>query len=50
MRIGLTLSGGGARGISHLGVLQALEEFDVKPTIISGASAGSIVGSLYGYG
>ena len=50
MKIGLALSGGGARGISHLGVMQALEEFGIKPTIISGASAGSIVGSLYSYG
>lgn len=50
MKIGLTLSGGGARGISHLGVIQALEEFGVKPTVMSGASAGSIVGSLYCYG
>lgn len=50
MKIGLTLSGGGARGISHLGVIQALEEMGVKPDIISGASAGSIVGSLYCYG
>ena len=50
MKIGLTLSGGGARGISHLGVLQALEEFGVKPSVLSGVSAGSIIGSLYCYG
>ena len=50
MKIGLTLSGGGARGISHLGVIQALEEIGVEFSILSGASAGSIVGSLYCYG
>src|SRR5688572_26943621 len=50
MKIGLALSGGGARGISHLGVIQALEEFGVKVSVVSGTSAGSIVGSLYSYG
>jgi NTE family protein len=50
MKIGLSLSGGGARGISHLGVIQALEEFGVKVSVVSGTSAGSIVGSLYSYG
>ena len=49
-KIGLALSGGGARGISHLGVIQALEEFGVKPNVLSGTSAGSIVASLYSYG
>ncbi len=50
MKIGLALSGGGARGISHIGVLKALEEFGVTVSCISGTSAGSIVGSLYAYG
>lgn len=50
MKIGMTLSGGGARGIAHLGVLKALEEMEVKISVLSGTSAGSIVGSLYGYG
>lgn len=49
-RIGLALSGGGARGIAHIGVLQALEEQGVVPDVISGASAGSIVGALYAAG
>jgi NTE family protein len=44
------LSGGGARGISHLGVIQALEELGLQFSVISGTSAGSIVGSLYSYG
>jgi len=43
----VTLSGGGARGIAHLGVLKALNEGGIYPDIISGSSAGSIVGALY---
>lgn len=50
MKTGLVLSGGGARGICHLGVLKALEEFEVKIDFISGTSAGSITGCLYSYG
>lgn len=50
VRIGLVLSGGGARGICHLGVIKALEEFGLRFSCISGTSAGAIVGSLYGYG
>lgn len=50
MKIGLVLSGGGARGISHIGVLKGLEEIGVRPEVIAGTSAGSIVGSLYAYG
>lgn len=50
MKIGITLSGGGARGIAHIGVLKALEEMGVKISVISATSAGSIVGSLYAYG
>ncbi|MCX8533733.1 patatin-like phospholipase family protein [Chryseobacterium luquanense] len=48
--IGLTLSGGGMRGIAHIAVLKALEEYDLKPDIISGTSAGSIVGAFYSFG
>ncbi|MDH5602425.1 MAG: patatin-like phospholipase family protein, partial [Cyclobacteriaceae bacterium] len=50
MKIGLALSGGGARGIAHLGVLKALEEKKIKPSIISGTSAGALTGALYAYG
>lgn len=50
MNTGLVLSGGGARGISHIGVIKALEEFNVSVSRIAGTSAGSIVGSLYAYG
>jgi NTE family protein len=45
-KIGVVLSGGGARGFAHLGVLKALEEKNIKPEIISGTSAGAIVGAL----
>lgn len=48
--IGLVLSGGGARGIAHIGVLKALNELNIHPTIISGTSAGSIIGVLYAMG
>ncbi|HSW35948.1 MAG TPA: patatin-like phospholipase family protein [Candidatus Limnocylindrales bacterium] len=47
MKIGLALSGGIARGIAHLGVLQYLEERGIKPAILAGTSAGSLVGALY---
>ncbi len=50
MKIGIALSGGGSRGIAHIGILKALEEFDIHPDIISGTSAGSIIGALYAYG
>ena len=49
-RVGLGLSGGGAKGIAHLGVIKALEEFGLKPEIISGVSAGAIIGALYADG
>ena len=47
---GIVLSGGGARGIAHLGILKALEEFGLQPSIISGTSAGAIVGAFYAKG
>jgi NTE family protein len=49
-RTGIVLSGGAARGFSHLGVLQALNESNIYPDIISGTSVGAIVGSLYADG
>ena len=49
-RIGLALSGGGAKGFAHLGVLQALDEKGIKPDIIAGTSAGSVVGAFYAAG
>ena len=46
-KIGLTLSGGGARGLAHIGVLKVLEENGITPCCISGASMGAIVGGVY---
>ncbi|MEM5565050.1 patatin-like phospholipase family protein [Psychroserpens sp. AS72] len=50
MNTGLVLSGGGARGAAHIGVIKALEEFGISPTHISGTSAGAIIGALYAAG
>src|SRR5690606_11527628 len=49
-RVGLVLSGGGARGFAHIGVLQALEENHIRVHAIAGTSMGAIVGGLYASG
>ena len=49
-QVGIALSGGSARGYAHIGVLKALEEEGIKPSIISGTSMGAIVGVLYAAG
>jgi NTE family protein len=49
-RIGLVLSGGGARGLAHVGVLQALEELQIPVDAIAGTSMGAVVGGLYASG
>jgi NTE family protein len=49
-KIGLVLSGGGARGFAHLGVINALNEAGIFPDVISGCSAGALVGVLYADG
>ncbi|MFH1006700.1 MAG: patatin-like phospholipase family protein [Candidatus Latescibacterota bacterium] len=49
-RIGLALSGGGACGIAHIGVLKALEEAGISVHLIAGVSMGSLVGGLYASG
>lgn len=49
-KLGLALSGGGARGFAHAGALKAIEEAGLKPDIIAGVSAGSIVAVLYAAG
>lgn len=49
-KTGIVLSGGGARGFAHLGALQALHENRIYPEIISGVSAGAIVGAFYAHG
>lgn len=48
--VGLALSGGGAKGFSHIGVLMAFDRCGIKPNIISGVSAGSIAAVLYAAG
>jgi len=49
-KTGLVLSGGGARGFAHLGVIQALNEAGIIPDVISGTSAGALAGVLYADG
>lgn len=49
-RVGLVLSGGGARGVAHVGVLQALEDLRVPVDVIAGTSMGAVVGGLYAAG
>ena len=49
-KIGLALSGGGARGGAHVGVLKALEELDVPIDFIAGTSMGAIIGGIYAAG
>ncbi|MDL2283040.1 patatin-like phospholipase family protein [Odoribacter sp. OttesenSCG-928-G04] len=44
--LGLALSGGGTRGFAHLGAIQAMYEYGLKPDVVSGTSAGSIVGAM----
>ncbi len=50
MKIGISLCGGGARGMAHIGVLKAIEDLEMDIYAISGASAGAIVGSLFAGG
>jgi NTE family protein len=49
-KVGLVLSGGGAKGAVHIGIIKALEENDIPIDCISGTSIGAIVGSLYAMG
>lgn len=49
-KIGIALSGGGAKGLSHLGALKAIEDIGLKIDLIAGVSAGAIVGAFYADG
>ena len=49
-KIGLVLSGGGAKGLAHIGVLKVLEEVGIRPDYITGTSMGGILGGLYAIG
>lgn len=50
LRLGIALTGGGARGFAHAGALAAIEEAGHRPDILAGVSAGSIVAVLYAAG
>ena len=50
LRIGLALGGGAARGFAHIGVIQVLEEAGIRPSLVVGTSAGSLVAALYASG
>ena len=49
-KVGLALGGGAARGFAHVGVIQVLEEAGIKPNLVVGTSAGSLVAALYASG
>jgi NTE family protein len=49
-KVGLVLSGGGAHGIAHLGVIRVMEEAGLRPDYITGVSMGSIIGGMYSIG
>ena len=49
-RLGLALGGGAARGFAHIGVIQVLEEAGIRPDLVAGTSAGSLVAALYASG
>jgi NTE family protein len=49
-KLGLALGSGGSRGVTHIGVLRALEEEGIKPDYISGSSMGAVVGACYSKG
>ncbi|MDV7394402.1 patatin-like phospholipase family protein, partial [Arthrospira platensis SPKY1] len=49
-RLGLALGGGAARGFAHIGVIQVLEREGIRPDLVAGTSAGSLVAVLYASG
>lgn len=49
-RLGLALSGGGARGLAHIGVLKALEEAGIQPDYLAGTSMGGVIAAAYAAG
>ena len=50
VRIGIALGGGAAKGFAHIGVIKMLEANGLEPAVVSGTSAGSVVGALYASG
>ncbi len=49
-KVGLVLSGGGAKGLAHIGVIKCLEKNNISIDIITGSSAGAIIGGIYASG
>ncbi len=49
-KIGVTLSGGGAKGLAHIGILKAIDSAGLKVDYITGTSMGAVIGSLYSIG
>src|SRR6516162_11287623 len=49
-KIGLTLSGGGAKGLAHIGILKAIDSAGLKIDYITGTSMGGIIGAMYAIG
>lgn len=49
-KVGLTLSGGGAKGLAHIGILKAIDSAGLKVDYLTGTSMGAVVGSLYAAG
>ena len=49
-KIGLTLSGGGAKGLAHIGILKAIDSAGLKIDYVTGTSMGAIIGALYSIG
>ncbi|MEL1263444.1 patatin-like phospholipase family protein [Pseudoxanthomonas putridarboris] len=50
VRVGIALGGGAAKGFAHIGVIKMLEANGIEPVVVSGTSAGSVVGALYASG
>ncbi|QSX78565.1 patatin-like phospholipase family protein [Agrilutibacter solisilvae] len=50
VRVGIALGGGAAKGFAHIGVIKMLEASGIQPVVVSGTSAGSVVGALYASG
>ena len=50
LKVGLVLGGGAARGFAHIGVIQVLEESGIRPALVVGTSAGSVVAAFYASG
>src|SRR5688572_2037840 len=49
-QVGLALSGGAVRGVAHIGVIKALDEVGIKPSVVAGTSVGSIIGAAFAAG